>query len=495
MAVAVKYQLPTGVEPDSFLREGVKSLWILPHGLSAMRHMLLEPSTLVVSFHSPKIVCIQIWQKRLTEAYGQDFGALVTEENVRAVLEQTKDDMRRLAVHRYYYTEGMSLVEDAGKTEAKMKRSLVQGCVRPIKQVAVAAVVSGSARVERVGVYDEAGEMHRVDMRQSQLELQPIQPVQPVQKAGLVRPVQEAVPESSDSASGAVDIYAQGDYAREIAKFLRVSQPWRPPPPQVAPLKSGGDVNKYLSTINVQALGSSCISKLVPPVLKQRDAFSMVADDEHRRVLAKVNEFFRTLSLGQAWSLCPFNDMQFVVYHASSGNKSVGRSYLELVRRALLLEGEIARMVTKLYEVVRAIPSMIVIPDVAQGIARLLLERNCGRLSGQGADGFLLAEPREDEVTRKLRSGADAVTLRMLDFLLQGRGAAFGSEYTMESPLAWLLPTVAFLFEHRELLAGAADKDNAKKLRGILEVEWEERRDVYWLASTPLAKYGAVLTR
>lgn len=229
-------------------------------------------------------------------------------------------------------------------------------------------------------------------------------------------------------------------------------------------------------------------------MLKQRDAFSMVADDEHRRVLAKVNEFFRTLSLGQAWSLCPFNDMQFVVYHASSGNKSVGRSYLELVRRALLLEGEIARMVTKLYEVVRAIPSMIVIPDVAQGIARLLLERNCGRLSGQGADGFLLAEPREDEVTRKLRSGADAVTLRMLDFLCKD-GVLPLDPSTLWSLLAWLLPTVAFLFEHRELLAGAADKDNAKKLRGILEVEWEERRDVYWLASTPLAKYGAVLTR
>ena len=513
MAVAVKFPLPSGIEPWGFLESGLKKLWILPHGLSALRYMLEAPSTLVVSFHSPKVVGIEVWQRRLTEAYGEAFGALVTEMAVKAALEETRDNMRRLAVHKYYCTEGNALVDDVQRNEAKHKRSRrsdARDSERPTKHVALGAVVVDSSRVERVGVCDEAGELHQVAMRQSQIELLPVpapqkaaDPLQPPGSTGAPNPegVKPAPKQSLNPQPGVepaqepVDIYAQGDYTREIAKFMKNQQPWRPPPGNVAPLMPNGDVSKYLSVINTQPLGTSCINRLVPSVLKSRDAFSCVEDDEHRRILGKINAFFRTHNWEYMWSLCPFNDMQYPVYSATQRNRSIGRSYLELARRALRLEGEIARIVAKLYEVVGVIPSMIVIPDVAQGIARLLLERNCGRLCGGGEDRFFLLEPRGDEVTRKLREGTDQGTLKMLDFLARGREAAFGSGYIVESPLAWLLPTIAFLFEHRELLAGVANKDNAKRLRELLEAEWEKRRDVYWLAMTPLVKYGAFLTR
>ena len=513
MAIAVLFPLPPGATPQSFLEAGLQRLAALPpDGLKAMRYMPIEPQSVLVSFHASRYVGIDKWKKRLTEAYGADFGALVNRKSVTETFEALKDDLQRFGVMTYYKTVGNRLEEDAERKEKRRKKT---------HKVAVAASVDESSQLEQVQVCNDGGVPHQVQMRQSRIELVPIQaaavPALSQAAASLLEAAaslaEESAPLPEESAPlpeksapltaeapsrtlESTDLFTQGNYKKCLEDFLRHQRPYRIQ--SVAPMQPGENVNAYLRTANPQPMGGGVFHKIVPAVLRCKDAFKGIEgmDEEHCKILAKLNQFFRSYNWeGGLWTLCPMNDMQDYFYSVTKKIGTIGCSRFELVRRALKLEGAVACKIGELYDIVKHIPSMIVIPNVAQGIARLLLECNCGRLDDGAGYPFFLKEPIEDNVTRRLKKGVDKTTVDLLDYLKNERKAAFGALYPMESQLGWFMPTAAFLFHHRELLANMNKKSSAKALKDAIDEEWEKRRAAYWLGMERLAKYGAYLTR
>ena len=292
-----------------------------------------------------------------------------------------------------------------------------------------------------------------------------------------------------------------GDFVAAIKSFLTCDAPYNHAiaPPERARDESTSDyIIRLRRTVNAPPKGFECIKKLIPSIIRYPGQYSDVLSEGGaspiKDTILKLSQWFNSKLWSGFSALCPFPDMQDFRYGYQRG---MSCSLLELSRRALNLEGALRRLSQYILEVTETATSLSVIPVAAQHSARLLSEFGVG-LNGDGRGFYNPPTPKQAQVLKRLENGASSKSEELrgfLQFLRSKREEAFTQLYVVDSPLCWLLPTLAFLFDHRGLLADVRDPAKLEQLHAAVMEEWKERSHVYEQCTQPLAKYGGYLTR
>jgi hypothetical protein len=222
---------------------------------------------------------------------------------------------------------------------------------------------------------------------------------------------------------------------------------------------------------------------------------------EHTGAVQELAKFF---SFDRKWSgffcLFPFPDLQDKTYNYSSGgNPEPKDCMIELVRRALALEGAISCWGYYIYQVWKSVEAMspMPVPPVLYNVVGLLRHYNFGIFTR--SDGMW--EPVPDMEARGLpvlegvSSGPTETIKCCVEELWALRGQAFNPRYVCGTQLGWLLPRLAFVYKHREVLARIGEERKAMEALEIFQAEWARRAQIYAACMEPLSKYGEGLTR
>jgi hypothetical protein len=178
--------------------------------------------------------------------------------------------------------------------------------------------------------------------------------------------------------------------------------------------------------------------------------------------------------------------------------------FLELWRRALNLEGALAKLVVyldRLFECVVATsaftpghmpPRLSSVPPKVIGNVRTLLLAGAG-LHGNGKSFWEESASRQEYLKTLPACGDPQITER-IKWLQGGRDAAFEVLYPHVDELS-LLPTLALVFSLREPLSHLDEETCRKQVLEIMKGERESRVKLYSDCLGWLERYGGELTR
>jgi hypothetical protein len=179
--------------------------------------------------------------------------------------------------------------------------------------------------------------------------------------------------------------------------------------------------------------------------------------------------------------------------------------FLELWRRALNLEGAMAKQAGYLRTLmecatstvasssaVQVPPSLSAVPLKIVGNIRALLSAGAGTF-GSGA-GFWDAKPDELVFLQCLPEGGAVEVVDLIKWLKGNREAAFEALYPQVDELS-LIPTLALIFSLRTSLATLDSEDSRRQVLDALKCDHASRTQLYTQCLGRLVHYGARLTR
>jgi hypothetical protein len=447
-----------------------------------VRSIPTEEGSCLVTFHTDKAVYQRQWESSIVSAFGAGYLNEVTREAQEAYRDGSMQTVKTRGAE-IYKSPSIAAKESAPRPEPDAPR------VR-LAFPAIDRSVARMSAVKRTRVATD-GVVGEKLLRQTRLC---IVDVGDPPAGSVVAPGSEPPP------AGAAPVlrppFEQGDFAKGIREFLQCETPWvaavEPPEPRASEAVSD-TVRRLRRKVNLPPKGMRCVELLVPGAVRNRYKYPELTGLTGGSV-CKLGQWFRAGGWEGVMALCPFADQQEVSYGYPGG---VGCSVLELHRRALGLERALGSLSMYMLGVVRAAPSLNLIPAPAQHAARLLSEYGVG-MNGEGRGFWTRPTPEQASILARLAEGRAGKTEEirgLLEYLRSARAEAFTPRYHVGAQLCWVLPTVAFLFEHRGLLGALGDEEQAGRLLAAVNQEWLERGETYSRCREPLVKYGAHLCR
>jgi hypothetical protein len=333
--------------------------------------------------------------------------------------------------------------------------------------------------------------------------------VRALQQTTLTGVEQDRQPEAVRGKRGSDPFKLPEDGETKLKDFLKTELILEPPLKTHARKDQEG-LSQYVQRVKHAACkptkGVECVFSFLPVCLTNQRGHTEAMREipmckEHAGAVQELARFF---GFDRKWSgffcLFPFPDLQEKTYNYSSGGSPEPKDcVIELVRRALALEGAVSRWGYYIYQVWKSVEAMspMPIPPVLHNVVGLLRHYNFGIFTrGEG-----MWEPMPDMEARGLpvlegASSGPTETLKCcVEELRALRGQAFNPRYVCGTQIGWLLPRLAFVYKHRELLAGIGEERKALEALEIFQADWARRAQIYAACMEPLRKYGEGLTR